>query len=96
LIDGQQRIIALRAAVLGESVVNKEYRKVNITIAFNPKEQAFEVLNPAIEKDNAWLPDISKIITGEIDILGLIKEYCSNNPDIDEKLFISESNLCER
>lgn len=26
-------------------------------------------------------------MTGEIDILGLIKEYCSNNPDIDDKTF---------
>src|SRR5664280_1628292 len=36
LIDGQQRITALRAAILGEYVVNKEYQRVKIKIAFNP------------------------------------------------------------
>ncbi|MDP1646429.1 MAG: DUF262 domain-containing protein [Thiobacillus sp.] len=30
LIDGQQRITALTAAVLGQLVVNKEYRKVQV------------------------------------------------------------------
>jgi len=64
LIDGQQRVIALKAAILGELVVNKEYKQVKITIAFNPKEEKFEVLNPAIEKDSSWLSDISKIVSG--------------------------------
>ena len=59
LIDGQQRITALRAAVLGEYVVNKEYDKVRIKIAFNPKTEVFEVQNPAILKDKTWIPDIS-------------------------------------
>src|SRR5471030_2462541 len=34
LIDGQQRVTALTAAILGEKVVNKEYKKVRIQIAF--------------------------------------------------------------
>jgi len=36
LIDGQQRITALRAALLGETVVNKHYKEVRIRIAFHP------------------------------------------------------------
>src|SRR6478735_5161005 len=36
LIDGQQRITALRAAVAGLPVVNKRYKQVRIKIAFNP------------------------------------------------------------
>jgi uncharacterized protein with ParB-like and HNH nuclease domain len=51
LIDGQQRITALNAAVLGNYVVNKEYDRVRIKIAFNPKTEVFEVQNPAILKD---------------------------------------------
>jgi len=51
LIDGQQRVTALTAAVLGQQVVNKEYKKITIRIAFNPVDEKFEVLNPAIEKD---------------------------------------------
>ena len=48
LIDGQQRVIALEAAILGEYIINKEYRRIRIKIAFNPLEERFEVLNPAI------------------------------------------------
>src|SRR6056297_1137522 len=65
LIDGQQRVTALTAAVLGQQVVNKEYKRVKIQIAFHPIEQKFEVLNPAIEKDKKWINDISPIITNE-------------------------------
>lgn len=36
LIDGQQRVTALRAAVAGLPVVDKQYKPVRIRIAFNP------------------------------------------------------------
>ena len=45
LIDGQQRITALRAAVAGLPVVNKRYKKVRIVIAFNPVTEEFATLN---------------------------------------------------
>ncbi len=51
LIDGQQRVTALTAAILGEPVITKEYRKVKIQIAFHPIKQKFEVLNSAIARD---------------------------------------------
>ena len=60
LIDGQQRITALTAAILGEYVINKTYERVKIKIAFNPITEKFEVQNPAILKDKTWLPDISE------------------------------------
>ncbi len=87
LIDGQQRVIALKAAILGDSVITKEYKKVRIIIAFNPKEEKFEVLNPAIEKDSNWLPDISKIVSGDCNILELVDNYCARNKDIDRNIF---------
>ena len=87
LIDDQQRVIALKAAILGEPVVNKEYKQVKITISFNPKEEKFEVLNPAIERDSSWLSDISKIISGDINILELVEEYCGKNPTVDRNDF---------
>lgn len=37
LVDGQQRVTALMAAILGREVVNKDYKKVKITISFHPK-----------------------------------------------------------
>ena len=65
LIDGQQRITALTAAILGQEVVGSDYRKKRIKIAFNPREEKFEVSNPAIEKDSIWISDISTIFTND-------------------------------
>ena len=59
LIDGQQRITAIEAAVVGQEVVDSTYKKKRIVIAFNPIEEVFEVWNPAIGKDSKWIPDIS-------------------------------------
>jgi len=84
LIDGQQRVAALTAAILGEPLINKEYRKVRIRIAFHPIQEKFEVLNPAIEKDANWIADISEIIAGDINLLELVKYYCSRNKGVDE------------
>ena len=95
LIDGQQRVIALEAAILSNYVINKEYKKIKIKIAFNPPEERFEVLNPAIQKNHNWLPDISKIINGEVDILELVDEYCLKNPTVDRNTFYKKINkLC--
>ena len=87
LIDGQQRVIAMKAAVLGDQIINKDYEKIRITIAFNPAEDKFEVLNPAIKKDASWIPDISKIITGEVNVLELVDEYCLKNSGMDRNVF---------
>lgn len=83
LIDGQQRVTALMAALLGQQVVTKEYRKIRIRIAFHPLEKRFEVSNPAIEKDKAWIPDISRVFAPEFKILQSVKEYCGRNGIID-------------
>lgn len=85
LIDGQQRVTALTAAVLGQKVINKNYKRVKIQIAFNPIEEKFEVLNPAIGKDKKWINDIHPIITNEIDIFDARENYCNINPDVDSK-----------
>ncbi|MCL6592101.1 MAG: DUF262 domain-containing protein [Firmicutes bacterium] len=79
LIDGQQRVTALNAAILGQPVIDSEYRKVRIKIAFNPLEEKFEVLNSFIEKDSVWIPDIAKIFTGELNLLDLVDDYCAKN-----------------
>ena len=84
LIDGQQRVTALTAAILGEYVIDKTYKRVKIKIAFNPIQEKFEVQNPAILKDITWIPNISDAIRGEISILKLVRNYLSLNPDADE------------
>ena len=86
LIDGQQRVTALTAAILGEYVIDKTYQRVKIKIAFNPVAEKFEVQNPAILKDKTWLPDISEALNGTISILKLVRNYTEQNPHVDEEL----------
>ncbi|USL45658.1 GmrSD restriction endonuclease domain-containing protein [Priestia megaterium] len=86
LIDGQQRITALTAALLGEHVVMSDYQKKRIRIAFHPTEERFEVLNPAIEKDSLWIPDISAFFAQKYPTFQFVMEYCKKNniSDFDE------------
>lgn len=86
LIDGQQRVTALQAAIAGQPVINQDYKQVRIKIAFHPIEQRFEVANPAILKDKAWLPDIAPIVSGEIKTHRVANEYLQANPDANEDL----------
>lgn len=83
LIDGQQRVTALTAAILGKYVVNKTYQRIKIKIAFNPIDEKFEVQNPAILKDKTWLHDISEAING--DLFEIADRYFELNPDVDKK-----------
>ena len=84
LIDGQQRVTALMASLLGERVINKDYKRVNITIAFNPKEKKFEVTNPAIKKDKTWIANIADILSPDVKILKLVDTYCEANVGSDK------------
>ncbi len=59
LIDGQQRITALMSAILGQEVVDENYKKGRIFIAFNPLEEKFETQTPAIKKSPIWIHDIA-------------------------------------
>jgi hypothetical protein len=83
LIDGQQRVTALMAALLGYEIINSDYKRVKIIIAFQPQEKKFEVCNSAIEKDSLWISDISKIVS-MTKTHRFVQEYCQrNNADID-------------
>jgi hypothetical protein len=84
LIDGQQRITALMAALLGRKVLTKEYETVRILIAFNPLEEKFEVSNPAIQKDPAWIPDLASIFSPDAKLLQITRDYAKANPSVDE------------
>jgi len=83
LIDGQQRIMALITAILGKEVINKEYQKIRIKIAFNPVEERFEVPNPVISQNVSWIEDISPIVIGEARFSNMVNEYCQKNPSVD-------------
>ena len=86
LIDGQQRVTALTAAIVGQRVLDKNYKEKNIHIAFNPLEEKFDVLNRAIQNNSKWINDINPIINDEITISKARREYMKLNPDENEEL----------
>ena len=90
LIDGQQRITALRAAVAGLPVINKRYKSVRIVIAFNPIIEEFATLTPVIGKSPQWIPDISEFFNSGSP-LSFARQYLERNPEVDPVVF--EANL---
>ncbi len=75
LIDGQQRITALTAAILGWEVLNSNYKKGRIKIAFNVLTEEFQTSTPVIEKQEEWISDISEFMKdGNVDTW----EFCTN------------------
>ena len=80
LIDGQQRVTALMAALLGREVLTKDYETVRIRIAFHPQEERFEVANPAIKKDVAWIEDVAEVFAPEASLTELTDTYSDKNP----------------
>ncbi len=88
LIDGQQRVTALMACLLGQEVLTKDYERVRIRIAFNPlaaeDEPVFEVSNPAIEKNPLWIPDVSRLFQTDADLFAQMDAYVARNPEIDK------------
>lgn len=84
LIDGQQRITALTAAIVGQRVLNKNYKEARINIAFNPLKDTFEVLNTALERSPEWINSINPIVNDEITISDARRQYLELNPDADE------------
>ena len=79
LIDGQQRITALSAAIAGKEVLNSHYKWKRIIIAFNPLEEKFEVANSANQKSSKWIPDISKVFQVSFAPYTFVGEYCEKN-----------------
>ena len=76
LIDGQQRVTALMTAIAGIPVVNAEYRKERIKIAFDPfaalsddkDEELFAVQDQSHLKSKRWIPDIAEVFKNDFSV----------------------------
>lgn len=90
IIDGQQRITALMTAIAGLPIVNSDYKKCRIKIAFNPfaalsddkDAEIFAVQDSSHLKSKKWIPDIAEIFQTGFNMFGFVREYCTNNPDM--------------
>ena len=86
LIDGQQRITALMAAIAGLEVLDEDFNKDRVKIAFNPltadADKRFAVQDASHLKDKKWIPDIAEVFKISFDPFEFAMNYCKDNPDI--------------
>ncbi|MBR5087004.1 MAG: DUF262 domain-containing protein [Muribaculaceae bacterium] len=94
IIDGQQRITALMAAVASRKVINSDFREIPINIAFNPfaaldflngnsEAEIFAVQTPAHKKSKHWIPDIAEIFKPTFASWTFIPKYIEQNPEMN-------------
>lgn len=86
LIDGQQRVTAIMAAISGLEVLDEDFNKDRIKIAFNPLtmdiDKRFAVQDASHVRDKKWIADISEIFKNDFDPFEFAVNYCKDNPDI--------------
>lgn len=75
IVDGQQRLTSLYAVIRGVPVVREDYQSEMIEIAFNPLLEKFEVVDAAIRRDPAFIPNISTIWSNNTDLFELMEGY---------------------
>ena len=87
LIDGQQRVTALMAAISGIEVLDDDFHKDRIRIAFNPladdPTKRFEVQDASHLKDKRWIPDISELFKPDFKQRAFENAYAAANEGID-------------
>lgn len=79
LIDGQQRITALRAAIKGLPIINDKYKEEKIAISFNPYTEEFKVQDQSTRKGAEWISDICEVMGDDFSTRKFIKEYSDRN-----------------
>ena len=87
LIDGQQRITALMAAISGIEVMDDDFHSDRIRIAFNPlaedPSKRFEVQDASHLKDKRWIPDISEVFKTDFKQRAFENAYAAANEGVD-------------
>ncbi len=84
LIDGQQRVTALRAAILDKEVMNKKYKYEKIVISFNPVTEEFKVKDRGTERGSEWITNISEVLQDDFDQLSFLEQYIEKNTEADK------------
>jgi len=75
IVDGQQRLTALYAVMKGMPIVDKNFRKRRLRIAFNPLEEKFKVTDTAVERSPEWIPDISVLWQPDFDQYAFVSAF---------------------
>ena len=91
LIDGQQRITALMTAIAGISVINSDYKKSRVKIAFDPfaalsddkDAEIFAVQDQSHLRSKRWIPDVAEVFKTGFSTFKFINQYCTDNPEME-------------
>ena len=87
LIDGQQRVTALMAAISGLEVLDEDFNQDRIKIAFDPlatdSTKRFQVQDASHLKNKKWIPDISVIFKADFRQRTFENQYAELNEDVD-------------
>ena len=67
VIDGQQRLTALLAAMYGIVIRDKNYKERQIRISFNPLTREFAVWSQAYARDPEWISAISDVFAANLE-----------------------------
>ena len=105
VIDGQQRLTALVAAMYGVKVKDKNYQDREIKISYNPLKRVFAVWTYATEGSAEYVSKISDVFTAKenntftkfrrnfINELNVSREKKNEPPLTDDELDMIENNL---
>lgn len=87
VIDGQQRLTALLAAMYGITIKDKDYIERKIRISFDPLKREFAVWSQAYERDPEWISEISTVFFAdqEHNVSKLRKAYIKTVNESREK-----------
>lgn len=80
VIDGQQRLTALLAALYGAKVKDKNYKERSIRISFNPLTKEFAVWSISYKNNSEWITQISDVFEADRDhAVSSIEKHLSMN-----------------
>lgn len=95
VIDGQQRLTSLFAAVKGQQILREDYSQERIVIAFNPITERFAIPDSATRRSPEWIQDIRDVFTSAIDArsayLDKLEEARGERPDRDTERVVEEA-----
>jgi hypothetical protein len=57
--------------------LDSDYKKKRIKIAFNLQTEEFQTSNPAIEKQEEWISDISEVMQPGFNVINFALNYAS-------------------
>ena len=83
VIDGQQRLTALLAAMEGVKIKDKDYKERYIKISFNPLNRDFEVWSQAYERSAEYISAVSEVFAADKthSVAKFRKQYIKNVND---------------